>query len=447
MILGRNEFIREVYTPMIEEKEYKELQELNEGLLKNLFGRLKYALGFAGWKTIKGDSEIIRLYKEFDDKLTGFTTMKLSKAKQCDKIRQELVDFADTWYELKTKEDKKNLQMETSMEFEDENLKETLKTCKKNIEDIADGDNQMIKWSQLLTKNMINVINNAIKDDIEDEDVRKKIEKQTEEDEVKAKELNKKMEKLQNDELEEISKERKELIANAKSTPIDEKIYGDKAIQNICGEFKKITDTEVRQNNGKDMIDILNKDKVMGFGSIYTPEDITNNIDKFIASLTLTKAFYDSLNDRKVIDKFKETPGQSVQAMCIAVNSFIKNCVYGGNDYGKQIDLMVRCAIVSDGTVGFNLPLNDDEDNPGNFFTDTIELIASGKFGKTFIEKLEDTKEKIKNWFKNNEPEFDRNAKAIINKIKLESEKVKKDAQKRHEDLVDKLNDIEKSEN
>ena len=92
-ILKRDDFINEVYNPMMEKKEYEELVSINEGLLKTLFGMVKNMFK-KDWASIKGDPEIIKIYKELDDNLTGFSTMKLSKKDQCNKIRQELVDFA-----------------------------------------------------------------------------------------------------------------------------------------------------------------------------------------------------------------------------------------------------------------------------------------------------------------------------------------------------------------
>ena len=39
---------------------------------------------------------------------------------------------------------------------------------------------------------------------------------------------------------------------------------------------------------------------------------------------------------------------------------------------------MTKCAIVSDGTVSYNLPLNDQEgDKLGNYFTDTVGAIVN----------------------------------------------------------------------
>ena len=72
-ILKRDDFII-----LMEQKEYENLVSVNEGLLKNLFGVAKN-LFRKDWKSIKGDPQIIRVYKELDDNLSGFSMMKLSK--------------------------------------------------------------------------------------------------------------------------------------------------------------------------------------------------------------------------------------------------------------------------------------------------------------------------------------------------------------------------------
>ena len=83
-ILKRDDFII-----LMEQKEYENLVSVNEGLLKNLFGVVKN-LFQKDWASIYGDSQIIRVNKELDDNLSGFTMMKLSKKGECNQIRQRL---------------------------------------------------------------------------------------------------------------------------------------------------------------------------------------------------------------------------------------------------------------------------------------------------------------------------------------------------------------------
>ena len=114
--------------------------------------------------------------------------------------------------------------------------------------------------------------------------------------------------------------------------------------------------------------------------------------------------------------------------MCIAVNSFIKNCVYGSEDYGNELNMMAKCAILSNGLVNYKLPLNKvaidkglDDEAAGNYFTDTISGIISGEFkdAKGNDIKLPD--------------DFKKNADALFNKIKTAAKKIKEKSDKDYE--------------
>lgn len=436
-ILKRDDFISEVYNPMMDQKEYEELISINEGLLKNLFGMIKNMFK-KDWKTINGDPEIIKIYKELDDRLTGFSTMKLSKKGECNKIRQELVNFACDWYDYKMNRAKEN---DTdpipakSMKFKDETLRSNLEATQDKINSIAGKDEQMKKWANILMNDMKTVINRSILADINDEEVKKELEKQIQEDLKNPEKVNKMMEKWQNEQLKEMQTEREKLISDSKATTIDKNIFGDKAIQNICGEFNKIRKAKENKKNSKNL---FKNDELLGFKSIFENDDYNDN-KKYNKTYSLLNSFYTSLNDAKVVDKFKETPGQSVQAMCIAVNAFVKDCVYGTKDYGKTLPLMAKCAVISDGTVSYNLPLNDEaikdinSDKAGNYFTDIIHIITNGEL------KDVKTNEKIEL------PDgFTENSKALLNKIVSEAKKLKEEADKNYNNKIKTLKFDEK---
>ena len=210
-ILKRDDFII-----LMEQKEYENLVSVNEGLLKNLFGVAKN-LFRKDWKSIKGDPQIIRVYKELDDNLSGFSMMKLSKKGECNKIRQELVDFACDWYDLKmnkAKEDGTDPKPAKSMKFKNDTLRENLENLNKKIRDIAGEDEQMIKWAETLRDDMKIVINRSILEDMKDEDAKKELEAKIAEETKKQEEINKVMEKWQNDQLKEIQKERESKSTN-----------------------------------------------------------------------------------------------------------------------------------------------------------------------------------------------------------------------------------------
>lgn len=416
MILKRDEFINEIYTPIKEQKEYAEIMSINEGMLKRLFGRIRN-LFKNDWDTIKGDKSIIKIYKELDDKLSGFSTMKLEKRSECNKIRQELVNFAYLWYDQQMKVSKKDGTEPSpvdNMEFEDETLKDSLEKCQKIIKEVSENDSQMNRWAQILMDDMKIVINQSILNDIKDEATRKEIEKKTKELEKKQDVINKKMERFQKDQLSKIDKERKDFITNVDATPVKDDLLGDKTIQNLCGEFKKIDDA--LKKKGAVKRDVYDSDNYLGLKSIFTDE-VLNNKPKYMATYKMLVLFYNSLGQNEIMDKFKEVPGLSVQAMCIGINSFIKNCIYGGTDYGDELPLMAKCAIVSNGVVSYNLPLNEKGDE--NYFTEIANSIVEGEFNKA------DKTIKLPNDFK-------QNGKNLLNKIISEAKKLKTQSKKEY---------------
>lgn len=418
-ILKRDDFII-----LMEQKEYENLVSVNEGLLKNLFGVVKN-LFKKDWATIKGDSQIISVYKELDDNLSGFTMMKMSKKGECNKIRQELVDFACDWYDLKmnkAKEDGTDPKPAKSMKFKNDTLRENIESMEKRIKDIAKDDEQMLKWANTLKEGMKTVINRSILEDMKDEEAKKELEAKIAEDMKKQEEINKVMEKWQNDQLKEIQTEREKLISNTKSTPIDANLSGDKAIQNFYDEFDKIkNDRKNAKASKKNTFDPLRKDTMLGFQSIFTDEDFKNKL--FKTTYTILDVFYSSLNKNDVIKKFQEVPSQSVQAMCISINSFVKSSVYGDDSYkNTTLPLMAKCAVISDGIVSYNLPLNDKTgDDAGNYFTDIVGMISRQEFKK-------DTDNKDITY----PDDFKTNADKIFKEIITEAKKLKEDSDKKY---------------
>ena len=423
-ILKRDEFINEVYNPQME---YEELKAVNEGLLKTLFGVAKN-LFKKDWSTIKGDPGIIKVYKEMDDSLTGFSLMKLSKKDTCNQIRQALVDFACDWYDKKMNDAKKDdvdPKPAKSMKFKDDTLRDNLESTDKKIRSLAGEDEQMLKWANLLKDDMKTVINRTILDDIKDEETKKEVESSITQDSKKKEEVNKEMEKWQNGQLKEIQEEREKLISDMGAALVRSDL-GDKALEELNGEFKK-----TKKTNGQINTNAFKKDEMLGLKTIYDGEELKG--DKFKLAYKLMDSVYTALNGPDVVKKFKETPGKSVQAMCISVNAFIKYCVYGDTDYSKALPLMAKCAVLSNGVVSYNLPLNDvaikdiESDDAGNKFTDIVKIITNGK--------MKDTE--------NNEIElpddFKENSDKLLKKIIEEAKKLKEEAEENYNEKLKSL--------
>lgn len=410
-ILSRNEFIE-----IKEQKEYEELQEINEGLIKNLFGRVKNKFG--GWKKIDGDEEIKRVYAELDDKLTGFSSVKYGKYDQCQEIRKQLVEFAELWYNHKKDkaEDGKNPLPAKGMKFKDETMKQNFEKCEKRIKEIAAGDAMIEKWAECLLDDMKLVINKSIisnlkgEDDIEKEKYEEEIKKQ-EEELKKQEDLNKKMEKIQQDSLKKIKETRNKLISDAGATPMDDKFLGDKAIQNLCGEYEKVkTD--------------FKKDSQLGLKKLFDKKEANEPLAKEVVKVIT--GFYEQLE--KDMDKFSfsETPGSSVQSMCIASEYAIKYALFGGNDYPNYIELMSRCSITSDISIGYGLPFIDDKKEM-NYFTNFV----SNSLSKLIKDKADEDAIKDSN--------YEANIKTLMSKIVDEAKKIKEKEEKEYQNNIEKV--------
>ena len=433
-ILKRDEFIEEVYNPMIEQKEYEELVSINEGLLKTLFGAVKN-LFVQDWKSIKCDNpEIIKIYKELDDALTGFSMMKLSKKKECNQIRQELVDFAYDWYDKKMNDAKKDdvdPKPAKGMKFRDETLKSNLEATQDKINTICGEDAQMKKWANMLMSDMKVVINRSILEYMKDPDAKDELEAKNNEDmeklNQKHEKTNKEMEKLQNDQLKEVKKERDKIINDMNATPTDENLSGDKTVKNMCGAFDQVRVSVTKAKKAIPPSGPFKNDKLLGFNGIFADEDY--GTDNFKVTYKLLDSFYTSLNSKDVIEQFKKTPAGSVQAMCISINAFIKHSVYGDKNYDNVMPLMAKCAVVSDGTVGFSIPVTkDDNGKDVTFFSKIAFRIANKEF------------KDVKNKDIEYPQDFEKNANDLLKKIGREAERLKKKADRENKKISNKIN-------
>lgn len=414
-ILKRDEFVQ-----LMEQKEYEDLKVVNEGLLKNLFGMVKNMFK-KDWEVIDnhGNPELVRLYKEMDDKLTGFSIMKLSKKDECNKIRQELVDFACDWYDLKmnnAKESKSDLKPAKSMKFKNDTLRENLENTEKKIKEIAGDDIQMQQWANILLRDMKTVINRSILSEF-DEDTKKEIEKDAEVQEKKNKETNKKVMEWENDQLKQLEKERETLITNVHATPEKGDDKGNKEVGKLFGSLNF---------ESKDkFIESAVNDKLLGLGEIFKTRNGSKGVNVSDRSYNILNAFYTQLN--KDTDQFKETPAQSVQAMCIAMNAFTKTCGVKEPKFDDlKVELMARCAIVSNGAISYKLPSNGKKGKEeGNYFTEAIGRLKNKSDEYKDI-KLND--------------DFLKNADNLFKEIIKKKDELVEEFKKNREESLEKLN-------
>jgi hypothetical protein len=135
------------------------------------------------------------------------------------------------------------------------------------------------------------------------------------------------------------------------------------------------------------------------YTAIYTTSIKTKNendlnlqtLKKYFKEFTLDRKIntvYDAVSENKKM--FKDVPSASVQAMMVALSNAI---IYGfrGTDFeinDARLDLLTKCAIDSDATIGFNLPLIDGS-NPknGNFFVNVMGKFKSDDISSKEVEK------------------------------------------------------------
>ena len=142
--------------------------------------------------------------------------------------------------------------------------------------------------------------------------------------------------------------------------------------------------------------DILKSDTYIGIQKTLEELDFDSDKEfnnKFFIRVILNKidtVFKVVLKNK---DMFKGVPSASVQAMMISLtNSIIYGFVGDKFDITKKneiISLMAKCAIDSDATVGFNLPLiNPKKPDDGNFF---VSIMNQFKNENISSKEIDDT--------------------------------------------------------
>jgi hypothetical protein len=200
--------------------------------------------------------------------------------------------------------------------------------------------------------------------------------------------------------LKKLSKERDDAMRKIGINPIGP-MDGSKSVDMIVKQFgdmlKEFNNLKV---NGsalpKGYEDILKSDTYIGIKKTLEELDFDSDKEfnnKFFIRVILNKidtVFKVVLKNK---DMFKGVPSASVQAMMISLtNSIIYGFVGDKFDITKKneiISLMAKCAIDSDATVGYNLPLIDPKkpDN-GNFF---VSIMNQFKNENISSKEIDDT--------------------------------------------------------
>ena len=218
-------------------------------------------------------------------------------------------------------------------------------------------------------------------------------------DEIKDK-MNKAAEAAGKEALEKIAKERDEALNAIGVTPMAP-MKGDQAIDRITSQFKDILGNfdDIKLNESSELpggySKFLDSDKYIGIQR--SLEDVNRNngkgwdtskkskngaFDKFIIRVILSKIYnvFEIISKQKKM--FEGVPSASVQAMMVALsNAVIKG--YMGKEFDikdNRLSILTKCAIDSDATVGFNLPLIDpSKPDDGNIFVGVMNQFVKGE--------------------------------------------------------------------
>lgn len=503
-LINREDYIREYLR--ISDKIENE-NELYEGLLSTLFGGLKMLLK-KDWENIKcKNPSVLKHLQEIDKGLSGYTMTKMEFHNECNTIRQNVADYFNDILEYKLsqiedEEDpdkflkKENKEKEESEEegvakklnLKDEALLDSIKKYKENISTACKPSPKLREYADQMLNSVEVFVNDVIIAELEKkgldkakaEEERKKIE----EEEKKLEEIRSKMDKAAKnageEKMKKLAEERDKAMTALGAKPIGP-MDGDKAFDTIAKDFKKVLSgfEDMKLNESAlpgGYSDILKKDTYLGINQ--SLETIGWNVsdkkkidkleaeDKFIIRVILSKinSVFNVIANDKLKPLLKGVPSASVQAMMVALSNaiiygFVGDEKFKIKDNTDVIQLLTKCAIDSDATIGFNLPLLDaKKPENGNLFVsimnqfrqsdvnpDEIKNIVGATSEKERIlvlkafkqyKKDNGDKENLKifiDWAKGRMDDFKNNMAGLFKDILDSAKQIKEKAQKERE--------------
>jgi hypothetical protein len=521
-LINREDYIKE-YLHLSNQIENE--NELNEGLLDTVFGGLKM-LFKKDWANVKcKNASVLNYLKDIDKNLGGYTMTKMQFSGECTTIRQNVADyFTDILdYKLSQVEDvddpnkflKKEIKereenkdgkgVAKKLNIKDKTILDSIDKYKKNIDITCKKSPKLREYADLLLNSVDVFVDRNFIAALEKKGVEKEkleeLNKKMEEREKELGEIRKKMDdeskKAGDEAIKKINKERDDVLKKIGVTPMSN-MDGDKAVDTISkefdkmmGEFKsmKLTESYALPNGHDKMLDnVLNSDTMIGIkNTLETLEwNLSKNskklnksecVDRFLIRVILSKINTVFGVVAKNKDMFKGVPSASVQAMMISLSNVI---IYGfmGEKFDIEKDddrlsLITKCAIDSDATIGFNLPLIDPKkpDN-GNFFVSIMNqfktadisskevndvlkttsdnekkliLKSWGKFEKD--KPLKDSLSAFDDWGKNMMKEFRQRITKLFDVIVKKAKDLKAEAEKNRETEAAKAQQESDAEN
>lgn len=343
--------------------------------------------------------------------------------------------------------------------IKDKSLADKLTNYETRINQACKGDPDLTRWANILKADIRNIVNDMIiekydkeeaETDKEKEAVKKakEIEKaQIEAQKKEAEQKNKEQEKKQEEALKKIEKERTDVLASVGVKPLKNQT-GDKAVSTLMGAFnnikdqlQKLADDKKDENNDKnddsskstvadslkysfknvineseenenkgmseDVKKILQSDLYFGLKQLSENENISDDgVNIIIAEMSVVFDACEKLSTGELKNAIKQVPSDAIQAMFVGLAQTIVFALTNEdiNSHKEILDLLARCAIASDKTLGYGLPaMEEGNDKSGNVFTTIMQTLkdANDKAGvfKDKDELLKKFKENITNIF------------------------------------------------
>lgn len=359
-------------------------------------------------------------------------------------------------------------------------LRDNLQNSAEAVEDVIKKYPAIAPWATAMKRSVRNLINNAIiaQSDADDkEDIEKAVAKNQQSIDNQIEEENAEASKKQEEKLKAIADERTKTLTDIGVTPL-QNVDGGKAITQLTNDFN----TLVKDLSGKlekykikllesisynvlneglvtDVKEFIDGDKTFGLNKIITAFIEKYNKQKkkglskernelmqiYIKELNACYAAVDEIAKDK--NKFKEVTGDSIQAMyvgfayAIAYGILTKTYPFDELFTDDVFNLLARCAISSDETIGYGFPLMDEKKpDDGNIFAAVIEQMKNSD-GKYFTTKDDSGKD-----IKDNEliNQFKTKIDELYKKIIENAKKIKEEAEKEKEKELKELERKEK---
>lgn len=488
-ILSRNEFSNEF-------ERYKKDERVDEGLIQFFKSFFK-----KDWDKINSKNAFIKSELERIDKsLDGFSMLKRSNYDACATFRQSLCDFANDLLDSKLdeleKEQKKDsksvlkkivIGLDDDKESDDKKdegekdenidsivgegtvrdkaLIEKLKNSAKEINDAIANNPSIAPWANTMKRMITNVINDAIiaKSDADDkEEIQKALDAKKKDDEEWLKNQNNLNYKTEKEKISSLEKARERILTSIGVTPL-KGVDGNKAYKQLKQEFDNMykeldakfsnVSEAKKSNTFMDEIDeIIKNDFHFGFKNIV--EIIKNNY-KEVKTLPKTKDIisiyfkeldniYKSIKkiNKNKEDVFADVPGDAMQAMYAALAITVAYGITGLKDFVSKdnLDLIARCCIEKDATLGYSFPLVDEKDPKiGTIYVAIMGKLQEGKDEAGIFKDSTETKNLL-NVFK-------KNIQGLYNLILKTVESLKKKKEEQDEKESKALKEKEKMEN